>query len=217
MKASGAKNRIRTCDLSRMKRMLYQLSYLGMYQLRYLLFLIGDTREARTLILALKGPFPNPVRRWCHMRSLLLRPHLFQSGLSPQATYCVISKSLTVQTASVVVERVNPCIRPLALIIVSIATTSLRCFQSTADQSQGFIVSLATGVLASSPESVLFVSGINGCGRLDSNQRPSAYEADELPSAPLRNIENSRLLAAHLFFPLLTTQVELLLFPKVGE
>ncbi len=113
MKASGAKNRIRTCDLSRMKRMLYQLSYLGMYQLRYLLFLIGDTREARTLILALKGPFPNPVRRWCHMRSLLLRPHLFQSGLSPQATYCVISKSLTVQTASVVVERVNPCIRPL--------------------------------------------------------------------------------------------------------
>ena len=31
MKASGAKNRARTCDLSRMKRMLYQLSYLGIW------------------------------------------------------------------------------------------------------------------------------------------------------------------------------------------
>ena len=31
--------------------------------------------------------------------SLFLRPHLFLRGLSPQATYCVISKSLTVQTA----------------------------------------------------------------------------------------------------------------------
>ena len=90
-------------------------------------------------IIALKGLctdlYTNPP-----YSSLLLRPHLFLSGLSPQATYCVISQSLIVQTASVVVERVNPCIRPLALIIVSIATTSLRCLRSTADQSQGFLL-----------------------------------------------------------------------------
>ena len=61
---------------------------------------------------ALKGPCPSPTRRRSHI-SLLLRPHLFLSGLLPQATYCVVSQSLIVQTASVVVERVNPCIRPL--------------------------------------------------------------------------------------------------------
>ena len=54
--------------------------------------------------------------------SLFLRPHLFLSGLSPHATYLI---SITCDLIGfwmlewVVVERVNPCIRPLRIWIVA--------------------------------------------------------------------------------------------------
>ena len=46
-----------------------------------------------------------------NINSLLLRPHLVLRGLSPQATYLKLIEL-------VVVERVNPCIRPLCLYFI---------------------------------------------------------------------------------------------------
>ena len=43
--------------------------------------------------------------------------------------------------------------------------------------------------------------------RLDSNQRPSAYETDELPSAPLRNMKRTRITMGANVLPYRTSQL----------
>ena len=54
--------------------------------------------------------------------SLLLRPHLFYRGLSPQATYQT-HRYCSAFDLQVVVERVNPCIRPLLAGVVGFEPT----------------------------------------------------------------------------------------------
>ena len=57
--------------------------------------------------------------------SLLLRPHLFYRGLSPQATYQT-HRYCSAFDLQVVVERVNPCIRPLLAGVVGFEPTNTR-------------------------------------------------------------------------------------------
>lgn len=60
MKASGAKNRDRTCDLPRMKRMLCQLSYLGILLIRRVHSKSYHSGRALTQVIILQLPSATP-------------------------------------------------------------------------------------------------------------------------------------------------------------